>query len=234
MSSNFIWAKLRIYTLPKTNMSPVPWKLMVGSDVFPIESSSLFRGSMLVFQGVKKECHLLPVVPCLLPQKILKRPGYVEGWYLSWRPMQEFRLSAIWALAKPWVVQPMAWAGGGGIIILDKKQEFWGEWRGFLEKHTFFHHLPGVEWYKWTNISLKKNGVETKPPTSRSAWQFEDVSQFFHHFFESATFGWFAHFFFCLFQFPQSTWADALGDQTDYGEYNLLGWELPGTPNNHL
>ena len=41
--------------------------------------------------------------------------------------MQEFLLSAIWALAKLWVVQPMAWAGGGGIIILDKKQEFWGE-----------------------------------------------------------------------------------------------------------
>ena len=53
--------------------------------------------------------------------------------------MQEL-LSAIWALAKLWVVQPMAWAGEGGIIILDKKQEKGP--RGFLEKQTF-SSLPG-------------------------------------------------------------------------------------------
>ena len=36
--------------------------------------------------------------------------------------MQEL-LSAIWARVKLWAVQPMVWAGEGGIIILDKKQE---------------------------------------------------------------------------------------------------------------
>ena len=41
-------------TLPKTNMSPE--KKMVGSDVFPIKMTSLFRGHSFVFQGIREIC----------------------------------------------------------------------------------------------------------------------------------------------------------------------------------
>ena len=45
-----------------------------------------------------------------------------------------------------------------------------------------------------------------------------------HYFFESATLDDLHTFFFWLFiSISQSAWADASGDQTDYGEYNLLG-----------
>ncbi len=48
-------------TIPPRKRTNVPWKSMVGSDVFPIESSSLFRGHVR-FRGCKYNCdhtHLL-------------------------------------------------------------------------------------------------------------------------------------------------------------------------------
>ena len=166
-------------------------------------------------------------------------PWRSYGWYNPWRGLGEAELSS-WTKSRR----------RGFLGLFGKTNIFitaWGKWYkltniSFSQKWVETNHqLVNLFFWRCSNSSIIFSNPQLWMwmfPKNRGTPKSSILIGFSiknHPFWGTTIFGnTHVHTFFFWISISQSSWADAQGDQTDYGEYNLLGWELPGTPNNHL